>query len=93
VPELPRLHDLIGLTDTRANDANGILKSYAGYRCVKQLLNKGQRLRLLLLLTGKPPRTAYRQVGAGRVRDHQIPTHIPLNHVAYIATEVHPRTL
>lgn len=85
VAELPRLNDLVGLANAARNHAYRVLNRNLRYWRIHQRLNEHQRLGLLLHLVFEPPASAYCQVRAGRVRNHQVPAHVQqFGHVAHV---------
>lgn len=75
VAELPRLNDLVGPAYPRADDADRILQRDPRDRGIQQKPHKIKSFSLFPTgnLGREPPRPAHRQMGAGRVGDHQIP--------------------
>jgi hypothetical protein len=72
--EHPRLDDLVWLTDAAADDANRVLYADSMDRRIHQLAHEFQRLPLPILLVFEPPGSAYCQISAWRMRDHQVPS-------------------
>ena len=76
VPELPRLDDLIGTTDGRADDGHGILQCDPWNGGIQESAHKIQGRSLFLPLVLEPPRSADGQMRAWWVGNHQIPSFI-----------------
>src|SRR5690606_25347447 len=88
MPELPRLDDLVWLTNLARYHTDRVLQSDTGNRRGEEEPHEVQRLRLCLtaglpvehsrpwVLRGfvEPPRTRARQVGAWGMSDHEVPT-------------------
>src|ERR1700730_1829545 len=73
MPELPRLYDLVWLSNSTADNANGILHTDTWYRGIHKGLNKGQRLNLFLVPTLEPSSTTDGEVCARGVCNHKVP--------------------
>jgi hypothetical protein len=83
---LPRLDDLVRLSDATGDDRNRVFNADPGNRCGHQQSNEVECFRLDVGLIGEPSGTTNGQMSAGRVRDHQIPPHA--EHFADISAPV-----
>jgi plasmid stabilization system protein ParE len=86
VAELPRLYDLVGLSDFAANDRDGIFQRYARDRRVEQQPHEVQRFRLFFAFILEPARAGHGKMRARRVRYHQIP--VVAQYVAHVTLMV-----
>lgn len=75
VPKLPRLNDLIGLSEMTTDLTNWIFYAHPRNPAVHQLVDEAKRLQLLFFSTFPPARPARRQISTRRMSDHQIPFH------------------
>ncbi len=83
--ELPWLDGLIGLADAAGDDRDRVFQRDVRDWRSQQCAHKVQRFGLFWQLVFEPARTADRQMRAGRVRYHQIPSEMQdVAHVALI---------
>jgi hypothetical protein len=76
MPELPRLDNLVRLAYLAADDADGVLYGDAFNRRIHEGLNEiqGALLATVRNLLCEVAGAGYRQIGAGRVGNHQVPS-------------------
>jgi len=75
MPILPRLEDLVWLSDLRGDDRDRVLQRNPWDRGVQQESDEVQGLRLFLPFEVEPAGPAHRQMGAGWMGNHQVPAH------------------
>ena len=75
--ELPRLDDLVGLTNLRGDDPYGIFNGDARNPARHQPADELECLGLLRFLLLEPSGTGYRQMRAGREGQHHVPVNLP----------------
>jgi len=76
VAVLPRLDDLIGRPDRRADHADRVLNAPPLNRCRHEEAHEGKRFGLFTLLAMEVARSADGEVSAWRMSHHQIPAEV-----------------
>ena len=90
VPELPGLDCLVWFSDSAADDRDWVLQRNPFDGCIEQKPDEVEGFSLLFLLEVKPACPTYSQVGAWRVRDHQVP--LTVENLGNIALEMFTRS-